>query len=122
MKILLMFTLVLPAFAFAQVDLNELQEGTTTIEVTKGKKAEETKPTWEVHEGQADIEGESSATNKEAKAAWKKACEDWKKEFRADNKDNKILSMSCGTSTCDGEVGQKTCVSKASYKVKTRVD
>lgn len=114
-------------YAFAQtggVNLNEIDEGTTNIEIkkTKGDKAVKGEPIWELADGAADIEGETGATNKDAKEAWTKACNTWKKEFRADNKENKIINMSCGTSTCGGEVGSKVCTSKATYKVKTKLN
>lgn len=119
--------MILGVNAFAQtsgVNLNEIDEGTTNIEIkkTKGDKAVIGEPLWEVTDGSAELEGESGATNKDAKDAWKKACNDWKKEFRADNKDNKIINMNCGSSTCGGEVGSKVCTSKATYKVKTKLN
>lgn len=97
---------------------------TTTIEIKKGKADELKKEEalWEVQDGTSDLEGETSATAKDAKAAWKKACEDWKKEFRNDNKDNKILNISCGTPTCGGDAGNKTCSSQATYKIKTKLN
>ncbi len=121
--ILITVTLLFTASAFAQtggVNVNEIEEGTTTLEIkkTRGEKAKTGDPLWEVQDGSADLEGESAATAKEAKDAWKKACNDWKKEFRADNKENKILSINCGSSTCGGEVGQKTCTSKRRTKSK----
>ena len=118
------------AFTHAQsVDVKGIDpntEGSTTIRIEKNKPdapvAPGTKPTWEVTEGTADVEGEASATAKDAKTAWKKACDTWKKEFREDNKENKILSMNCGVSDCTGDAGNKICTSKASFKVKTKVD
>lgn len=123
----LTFILVFSGYVQAQtMDIKDIKTDgneTTTIEIKKGKK-EETKPTenlnkWEVVEGSADIEGEAAATNKEAKAAWNKACKEWKSEFRADNKENKIVSMACGSANCGGDAGSKVCTSKASYKIKT---
>jgi len=122
---LLLITLLLPLYSMAQsVDVNNIDSGqdTTTIEIRKGKKEDLKTAGWEVTDGESDIEGESSATGRDADKAWKKACEDWKKEFRADNKDNKILNLNCGTKTCSGDAGSKVCVSKATYKIKTRVD
>ncbi len=121
-------------FSFAQtVDVNNInadKDGTTTIEIHKGeRKAEapaptvsEAKPKWEVQDGSADVDGEASATAKDAKQAWRQACADWKKEFREANRENKIVNMNCGTSSCSGEAGSKVCSSKATYKVKTRID
>jgi hypothetical protein len=125
----LFFALVLfgSPVAFAQtVDVKDVSTDAenTTIEIRKGKQAEvEKKNAWEVHEATADIEGEISATEREAKAAWKKACDEWKKEVKKEETaENKILSPNCGDKTCGGEVGQKTCSSKGTYKIKTKVN
>jgi hypothetical protein len=129
MKALLVALFFAPVMALAQsVDVKGAEgdsEGTTTIQIKKTKNTEDAakgEVKWEVTEGAADIEGEPAAMNKEARATWKTACEDWKKEFRADNKENKIISMSCGTPTCDGNTGNKVCTSKAAYKVKTKLN
>lgn len=122
---LLVIALLLPMYSVAQsVDVKDIDSGqdTTTIEIRKGKKEDLKTAGWEVTDGESDIEGESSATKSDADKSWKKACEDWKKEFRADNKDNKILNLNCGTKTCSGDAGSKVCTSKATYKIKTRVD
>jgi hypothetical protein len=107
------------------VDANS--QGTTTIRVDKGYDTQVPitvvkPPAWEVNEGTTDIEGDAGATGRDAKDLWKKACDDWKKEFRADNKENKVLLVNCGSPSCGGEAGNKVCTSKASYKVKTRTD
>jgi hypothetical protein len=126
--LVLISTLVFSASVFAQnVDVNGInagQEGSTTIEIKKNKPTEEKKdqPVWEVQDGTADVEGDSAATAKEAKTTWKTACDKWKKEFRDDNKENKIVSMNCGSASCGGEVGQKVCTSKATYKIKTKTN
>jgi hypothetical protein len=106
MKAQILFAaLLIPFFASAQsMDVSE--------EVQKSK--------WEVQDGQADIEGESSATAGDAKKAWQKACADWKKEMKEDNKENKIINLNCGTAACSGEVGSKVCTSKGTYKLKTK--
>ena len=125
---MLIFTLLFSGLTHAQsMDMKNIKtddEGTTTIEIKKGRKdgAAKTENKWEVQDGTSDLEGEPGATNKEARAAWTKACEAWKKDFRADNKDNKILSMSCGTASCGGDAGSKVCTSKATYKVKTQMN
>jgi hypothetical protein len=74
------------------------------------------------NDGQADVEGEASATAKDAKKAWKAACADWKKEMKEDNKENKIISLSCGTASCSGEAGNKVCTSTATYKIKSKTE
>ena len=120
----LLFTLCLNAQTVDVNGVDSNEEGTTTIEIKKGKKDElkKSEALWEIQDGTAEVEGESAATAKEAKMTWKKACDDWKKEFRNDNKENKILAINCGSSSCGGEVGQKVCTSKASYKVKSRLN
>lgn len=100
------------------------QEGTTTIQIKKTTGVEGSAVddrTWEITEGSVDVTGETQAMNKEARASWKKACDDWKSEFRNDNKENKILSLNCGLPQCAGETAQKTCASKATYKIKTKI-
>ena len=124
----LALALLFPVVGMAQVsvdNINAEQEGTTTIRIEKNRNdapALAPRPTWEVQEGSADVEGETSATARDAKSAWKKACADWKKEFREDNKENKVLNVNCGSVSCGGEAGSKVCSSKATYKIKTRMD
>jgi hypothetical protein len=118
------------SWALAQtVDVNKIpadDSGTTTIRIQKDHNidlpAAAARPAWEVQDGTADVEGEASATAKDAKKAWQQACKDWKKETRDDNKDNKVLNLNCGSASCSGEAGSKICTSKATYKIKTRVD
>jgi hypothetical protein len=129
-SILLAAALVFAGSAWAQkVNVNDVDAGgndesTTTIEIKKNKKEDKKKDVqWEVSENSADIESEPAATAKEAKAAWTKACKDWKKEVKDEAKENGniLISSNCGTSNCGGEVGQKTCTSKATYKIKTKL-
>lgn len=117
------------AWAMAQsVDVKKIdadEEGSTTIRIEKNKNPNAITATtnkWELQDGTADVEGEASASAKDAKKAWLKACNEWKKEFREDNKENKVLNLNCGVSNCGGEAGSKICSSKATYKIKTRVD
>jgi hypothetical protein len=128
MKSILISLLFLPVLAFAQsVDVKNVDasDETTTVEIHKGKaNATPTPngPLWEVQDGTAEVAGDEAVTPKEARAAWKKACTEWKADFKKDNKENKIISMNCGTAECSGEVGSKTCTSKASYKIKTKLN
>lgn len=128
MKALFVAALLVPTMALAQsVNVKDVdaggEEGTTTIQIkkTKGAEAAKAEALWEIADGSADIEGEPAAMNKEARATWKTACDAWKKEFRTDNKENKIISMSCGTPACAGDAGNKICTSKATYKIKTKL-
>lgn len=130
MKTLLLCLTLIPTIVFAQkIDLKDVDadSDSTTIEISKGRKNsngnnENCKAIWEVTEGNADISGDGATMMAEAKKNHKKACEDWKKEFRQDNKDNKVISVNCGVPSCASEAMEKVCVSKASYKVKTRID
>ncbi len=113
------------AIVFAEtVDIKDAGSGTdaaTTIEISKGGK-KKCEAVWEIHNGSAELEGDPMAMSKEAKDAWKKVCNDWKKEFRQDNKDNKILSVNCGNTSCTNEKNGTVCRSKAEYTIKTRLD
>lgn len=126
----LIFALVLSGSAFAQkVDMKDLdasEDSTTTIEIKKNKKEEAKKAEakWEVSDGEADLEGETGATPKEAKAEWKKACEKWKTDFRKESKEqgNIVMATNCGVVNCSGDAGSKVCTSKATYKIKTAIN
>jgi hypothetical protein len=129
-----LFPVVLLALGFTlsshaqKVDIKGVdgeKEGTTTIEIRKSN--DPNKPinnaaVWEVVEGEMDLEGDPATDNREARQSWKEACSNWKKEFRADNKENKIINLQCGKVSCEGAVAQKVCTSKAKYKIKTRID
>ncbi len=106
-------------------DVSAAEDSTTTIEIRKGKKAEEnlrTEPIWKVVEGRVDLEGESAPLRQEARQLWRQACEEWKQEFRSDNQNNQIISLNCGRARCSGSAGFRTCTSIARYKIKTRLD
>ena len=128
MKVFFLLMTLLSSVAIAQsVDIKDVDtQGSenTTIEIKKGKKGEAPagERNWEITEGDADVQGDVATMSKEARANWKKACDDWKKEFRADNKENKIILIDCGKPECSGDAANKTCVSKAKYKVKTRIN
>ncbi|MGE3974929.1 MAG: hypothetical protein AB7F59_10420 [Bdellovibrionales bacterium] len=120
-------SLALVSFAQAQtVDVRDVKPDgsqTTTIEITKGEKSKKSAESqWEVEKGEDTIDGEHMPLKKEAREEWKKACATWKKEFRDENKDNKIIHVSCGQPTCISETEGSICRSKATYKIKTRLD
>lgn len=89
----------------------------TTISIKKGATAATKK--WTLTEGEEEITGDKAVLLKEAEKNWKAACNDWKKEFKEMNKENKIVSMNCGKMVCSKEGVESTCVSKATHKVKT---
>ena len=107
------------------VDVKDLKtdgDKTTTIEIRKGDKEQKTDAQWEVIDGHADIMGDHNSVKKEARADWKKACETWIKEFKSENKENKIINVSCGSPNCVSETEGILCKSQGSYKIKTRVN
>jgi hypothetical protein len=125
MKAFITTFLFIPALVFAQnIDVKDIdtESENTTIEISKGKKKTNSEALWEVAEGSAEITGEATIMAKEANQSWKKACDEWKKEFRADNKENKIISMSCGKPDCTSDAAGKVCSSKANYKIKTKLN
>jgi hypothetical protein len=125
MKNLVYFILLVCAPALAQkVDLKDLDTDSeeTNIQITKGKKKSTSEAIWEVADGDADVLGEGALMLKGAKENWRKACDAWKKEFRADNKENKMISLNCGQMNCSTEANEKVCTSKASYKIKTKLN
>ncbi len=91
----------------------------TTISIKKGANATLAKKKYSIVEGEHDVVGDKDVIAKSAEKNWKTECADWKKEFRADNKDNKIISVVCGRMKCDKVGVETTCQSQAKYKMKT---
>lgn len=91
----------------------------TTISIKKGASASEAKKKYSVVEDTHEVVGDKDVVAKSAEKNWKAACADWKKEFREDNKDNKIISITCGRMVCAKEGVETTCHSVAKYKIKT---
>lgn len=119
----LLFAWSLPAFAQeVKVDANKNQEN-TTIEIRKGStSASVNKKKYEISEGNETVTGDGDVLQKNAKDNWKKACSDWKNETRESNKENKIISINCGTMTCLKEGVESVCKSTASYKVRVLIE
>jgi hypothetical protein len=66
----------------------------------------------------APINGDPGPLEKDARANWKKACDDWKKETKELNKGN-VISLSCNTPACSmTDTTSYSCSSTAKYKVK----
>lgn len=117
---ILSFILVFAVKGFAEVGVKVSDVDTnqdTTISIQKGRVG--TQKQYVVSEGEQEIAGDKDVMGKSAEMNWKKECNDWKKEFRADNKDNKIISVSCGKMKCSKEGVETTCTSVAKYKIKT---
>lgn len=89
----------------------------TTISIKKGAGVNN-KKVYTLSEGSEDVTGDKDVLKKNAEKNWKKACEEYKKDFKEMNKENKIVSLSCGTMVCNKEGIESSCQSKATYKVR----
>ncbi len=102
-----------------EVSVNKVEANQdTTISIKKGSSVEP-KRKYSIVEGNHDLAGDKDVVAKSAEKNWKAACTEWKKEFREDNKDNKIISIVCGSMKCEKEGVETTCRSLAKYKIKT---
>jgi hypothetical protein len=90
----------------------------TTISIKKGSNTD-AKKKYSVVEGEHEVVGDKDVVAKSAEKNWKTACTEWKKEFREDNKDNKIISVTCGRMVCEKVGVESTCQSQAKFKIKT---
>ena len=99
---------------------------TGPIEIKKGGAygaiVKPNEPLFEITQGEEDLSGDGAPLLKDARNNWKKSCADWKKEFKDMNKLNQILTMNCGKQVCTTEAMETTCSSKATYKLKVRVN
>ncbi|MBC7458219.1 MAG: hypothetical protein H7235_08080 [Bdellovibrionaceae bacterium] len=120
-NILLTIVLVFSIQAMAaevDVKMNKIDSNEdTTISIEKGKKRQYKH--YSISEGENALTGDKDVVAKSAEINWKKECNEWKKEFRLDNKDNKIISITCGKMSCLKEGVETTCTSQAKYKIKT---
>jgi hypothetical protein len=93
-------------------------DGDTTIKIQKGQKEE---IQYEITQGDEQIEADPAPLLNDARANWKKACADWKKELKENNKDNQIITANCGSMKCSTSAMETTCNSTATHKIKVRV-
>ncbi|MFN8790714.1 MAG: hypothetical protein ACK5Y2_04585 [Bdellovibrionales bacterium] len=102
------------------------QAETTTIEIRKGGSSSgpssPSQSQFQITEGQTDLEADGAPLAKDARKNWTKACDAWKKELRELNKGNEILVHDCGRPTCAFQSGENICTSKATYKLKVKVN
>ena len=119
MKLILSLSLI-SSFAFAQsVGVKDIPaDGDTTIEIKKGSK---TQNEYEVIQSEDEIEGDAAPLLKEVRVNWKKACADWKAETKDLNKENRVLTLSCGKMECSTVAMESTCRSKTNAKIKVKV-
>ncbi|MBY0554189.1 hypothetical protein K2P97_06650 [bacterium] len=129
LKNLLIALVIATPFAWAEeVNVNvdkikteDNQQTTITVKKGTGNQNQNTKK-YEITEGTDDVTGDKAPLRKTAEINWKKACKEWSTEFKEANKENKIISHSCGKMECSKEGVESTCVSKAKYKVKTLIE
>lgn len=125
MKNIILSVIVLPLFSYAQTatlhDIPADQEGSTTISITKGEKKTNSEE-FQITEGTATVSGEPELLQKSARASWKTACAEWKKELKELNSANQVLVMNCNQPTCNQTGNSETvCSSQADYKLKIKV-
>jgi hypothetical protein len=120
MKFLVFCLSLISTFALAQsLGIKEIPvDSDTTIKIQKGDK-EDNK--YEITTGVDTIEGDAAPLLKEARANWKLACSEWKKELKELNKENHVISLSCGTMKCSTTAMETTCVSEGKSKIKVKV-
>ncbi len=110
------FSMMVSAEVGVKVDKIDSNQD-TTISIQKGRATVHKR--YLLAEGEQEIVGDVDVVRKSAEMNWKKECNEWRKEFRADNRDNKIISVSCGRMKCNKDGVETTCASTAKYKVKT---
>ena len=116
MKLLLAVMVLFPMMSLAQTAGEEY----TTIEIKKNDRPHSTKE-FEITEGSEEIAGDAAPLIQEARKNWKAACLDWKKDFKELNKDNQILSLSCGSMTCTTVAMENTCKSQGKHKLRVQI-
>ena len=127
MKLLIATLLSLSLHAFAEdvgyeseAEIKTKAQPGTIISVQKGTIPVNTD--FSITEGNDEIEGDPSPLQSTARDNWKKECAEWKKELKDLNKENQVLSMSCGSAKCAPTgTAQTLCKSNATYKLKVRV-
>ncbi len=90
----------------------------TTISIKKGSNPTVNKKKYIISEGEEEITGDKDVLKKNADKNWKQACDDWKKEIKELNKDNKVISLSCGSMKCSKDGVESACKSTGSYKIR----
>lgn len=120
MKFLVVLISLAATMAFAQsMGIKDIPaDGDTTIKIQKGQDLDKT---YEITTGEEEIEGDAAPLLKEARAHWKTACAEWKKDMKELNKENQILSLNCGAMKCSTTAMETTCRSTGTHKLKVKV-
>lgn len=128
MKALCLLVLIsIASTALAQkveVDVEKLESDSSADSVIEIRKTNRdfkgTSKKYKITDGEEEVVGDPANLSKEARANWKKACDDWKIEFKEMNKDQHIIAANCGTPTCSRKGPESTCMSKATYKIRAK--
>lgn len=120
MKKLILILFLAATGAHAQsVDVKDVSaHDDTTIEIRKGHRGTDK---WKITEGQDDIEGDAAPLIQTARANWKTACAEWKREVKELNQENSVIALNCGRMSCKSENMENTCRSTGKYKIKVRI-
>lgn len=122
----LITALLVSMLATAQVGLKvdnvDTEADETTITVKKGASTKPNEIRFEITEGHDEIEGDPAPLQKDARANWKKACNEWRQEFKEMNKENQIISLNCGKTQCATTAMETVCKSDGKYKMKVRMN
>ncbi len=79
----------------------------------------ETTEQFEIIEGNSQIIGDADSMKAGAKAKWKTACNEWKKETKEINRNERLIEISCNSPDCSSTDDGIVCSSSAIYKIKT---
>jgi hypothetical protein len=123
MKYVLSSILLIGSVAMAQkTSITDIPtDSNTVITVKKGDDKTTAEKNFEIVEGSGEVSGDPQLMNKEARASWKAACNDWKKEIKELNKTNEIIVLNCNKPNCQkSDGGQTVCESNGDYKVKVK--
>lgn len=119
-KWIILLTLLSSAAWAQSVNVKDVDASSdTTIQIKKGTQNIDNE--YEIVAGEEDISGDPAALLKEARENWKKACNDWKKETKELNKENMIITLSCGKMSCTTQAMESSCSSKGTHKIRVKV-
>ena len=77
---------------------------------------------YQLVESAEDISGDSEFDGGKAKASWKAACQEWKTSVKALNKENHLISLSCGQPTESKDSAKISYQSKGTYKTRVKME
>lgn len=100
------------------VKLKDVQADDTSITIGKsaGKCVE-----YEINSGTEDIFSSPEYDRSKAYAGWKTACADWKTSMREINKENRVISLNCGSPTRTQDGDQHIYRSSGTYKIRVQM-